>query len=156
VQRGSTVTYWVSSGPGKVEVPDLSGMSAADAAEALDQVGLEVGATTQDYSDTIPAGAVIGQDPPAGREVERGTEVDLVLSMGASPTPTPTPTLTQVPPVMSMLEGDAVAALEAAGFAVVVQYAPGPQAAGTVIDQDPPGESEAEVGSTVTITVDED
>jgi serine/threonine-protein kinase len=156
VQRGGTVTYWVSSGPGKVEVPDLTGMSAADAAAALDRLGLEVGATTQDYSDTIPAGAVIGQDPPAGSEVAKGSAVDLVLSSGASPTPTPTPTLTQVPPVMSMLEGDAVAALEAAGFAVVVQYAPGPQDAGTVIDQDPPGESEAEVGSTVTITVDDD
>ncbi len=135
VKRGSTVTYWVSSGPGKVEVPDLSGMSADDAEATLEEYGLVIGATSEASSETIPVGSVISQDPVAGTEVAKGTAVDIVISTGpstASPTPTVTPTsaLVQVPSVLSMLEGDAVALLEGDGFAVVVTYVSGPQAAG--------------------------
>jgi serine/threonine-protein kinase len=159
VARGDTVTYWVSSGPGKVEVPDVTGMSAADAAALLEDSGLDVGNTTEEPSETFSAGAVISQDPPAGRMVARGTAVDLVISTGSpSPTtsPSPSPTLVEVPPVLSMMEADATSTLEAAGFVVAVNYVTGAQPAGTVVDQDPAAGSQAEAGSTVTITVDQD
>ena len=65
-----------------------------------------------------------------------------------------TPPLTAVPSVVGMAEADAVAALEAAGFVAAVNRASDPAVAvGTVVSQDPAGGGEAELGSTVSITV---
>jgi membrane peptidoglycan carboxypeptidase len=65
-----------------------------------------------------------------------------------------TPPLTVVPSVVGTPEADAVAALEAAGFVAAVNRANDPEIApGTVISQAPAGGGEAEMGSTVAITV---
>ena len=65
-----------------------------------------------------------------------------------------TPPLTIVPSVVGQPEADAVAALQAAGFVAAVNRANDPDVApGNVISQDPAGGAEAEMGSTVTITV---
>jgi hypothetical protein len=41
-----------------------------------------VGTTSGNYSDTVPAGYVISQNPTAGTEVPAGAAVDLVISLG--------------------------------------------------------------------------
>ena len=65
-----------------------------------------------------------------------------------------TPPLAVIPSVVGMAEADAVAALEAAGFAVAASLVNDPDVApGIVVSQDPPGGGEAEMGSTVTIAV---
>lgn len=65
-----------------VTVPDLSGMSQADATSRLRGAGLEVGSVSDDYSDSVQAGCVISQSVSAGRSVAQGTSVDLVISKG--------------------------------------------------------------------------
>ncbi len=90
------------TGETTVEVPDVVGMSASDAASELNSAGLSVGSIGYYlYSDTVPDGHVISQSPGAGTEVDPGTEVDLVISMGPEPEdvpPVPVPPV-PVPPV---------------------------------------------------------
>jgi serine/threonine-protein kinase len=149
--RGETVTYWVSSGAPQVEVPDVTGMSRADAIAALVALGLELGTVTTEPSTTYDIDQVIRQDPAEGEKVDEGTAVDLVVSSG-SPSPSPTAgTLVEVPDVFSMDEATATATLAAAGFTVAVKEKSSPEPAGTVIDQDPAAGTMAAEGSTVTI-----
>ncbi len=155
VERGSTVTYWVSSGVAQVEVPNVVGMSSSDAEAALQQAGLTLGSATQQTSTSAPAGVVIGQDPGAGEKVDKGSAVNIVISSG-SPTPTPTVTMIAVPGVLGSDEATATAILQAAGFVVDPVYQPGPEPAGTVVAQSPAGGALREQGDTVTITVDND
>ena len=153
VERGSTVTYWVSSGEPKVVVPELIGMTQADAVAALTEAGLAIGEVTTQASADIDAGRVMAQDPPADTKVERGARVDIVLSTGPEPTPTPTATLVQVPSVYGMDLTTATERLESAGFVVDVRVEASSQPEGTVIAQDPEAETLADWGATVTVTV---
>lgn len=65
-----------------------------------------------------------------------------------------TPPVAAVPSVVGMAEADAVAALEAAGFSVAASRVNDPAVEpGVVVGQDPAGGGEAELGSTVSISV---
>jgi len=77
VAEGSTVTIVVSTGPAKVNVPNLVGKSKEEAESILAGLGLE-----PDVSYTVdPAhvGKVVDQNPPAGTEVEEGSQVEIVV-----------------------------------------------------------------------------
>ena len=72
-----------------VSVPDLgfqggSWQSLEDAEAALTAAGLTVGSITQQWSDIVPAGMVISQDPAPGGNLPPGTAVNLVVSLGAA------------------------------------------------------------------------
>jgi serine/threonine-protein kinase len=157
LQRGATVTYWVSSGQPQVKVPDLSGLDQTQATAALQAVGLLLGtpvATTT--SDTVPVGDVVSQTPAAFTPVPKGTAVTITISTG---TPTPTsspsgsPTPTTVPSVVTMPQTQAEVLLQNDGFVVRVKYGTSSLGSGYVYDQDPTGDSTAPGGSVVTIWV---
>ena len=84
VLSGSTVHLVVSKGAG-VNVPDVNGMPQAEAQTAITAAGLVVGALTEAYSDTVAAGNITSQNPPAGEKVLPGSTVNLVVSKGAAP-----------------------------------------------------------------------
>ncbi len=69
-----------------VRVPRL--VYAATAESDLAAVGLKLGRQDEALSDTAPAGVVTEQDPAEGTEVEEGTAVDIVVSMGPWQAPT--------------------------------------------------------------------
>ncbi|MGK2930129.1 MAG: PASTA domain-containing protein, partial [Acidimicrobiales bacterium] len=77
VPRGSEITVAVSKGPDVVGVPDLSGLTLAEAEGALEAQGLALG---QDCCNS--RGRVITSQPASGDQVRRGTEVDVFLSRG--------------------------------------------------------------------------
>ncbi|BAK44830.1 PASTA domain-containing protein [Eggerthella sp. YY7918] len=68
--------------PALVIVPDLTGLTEADALAALGAVGLKGVAGKAEYSDTVAAGHVIRQDVAAGTEVSKDTAITYVLSLG--------------------------------------------------------------------------
>jgi PASTA domain len=80
VRRGSRIALAVGGGPRTVEAPHLVGLRPAKAEERLKEAGLELGERRETPSVGVPAGEVIAQDPPAGEETKRGTEVDLTVS----------------------------------------------------------------------------
>jgi CubicO group peptidase (beta-lactamase class C family) len=91
-------------------VPNLSGRHENEAVTDLLAAGLVTGAVSRVAHADIPADHVIAQDPAAGMEVPGGTEVALVVSLGAAPV--------LVPDVVGQLLEDAAATLQASGLSV--------------------------------------
>jgi serine/threonine-protein kinase len=156
LDRGDTVTYWVSRGKPQAEVPDVTGMPQADAEAALADAGLEV-VVSQEQSTTVPAGAVIRQDPPAGEQVDKGSTVTIVVSTGSpSPTPTPSPTASdvQVPNVYGMQSAVAERELTALGLVAAFRQKPDTgQPSGTVVNVRPDSGTMVPAGSTVLLVI---
>ena len=82
VAPGSPVDPVISLGPAPVTVPDVVGLSGAQAQTDIEAAGLTVGDVTEQYSDSVPADNVISQDPAAGSSVAPGSPVNLVVSLG--------------------------------------------------------------------------
>ena len=82
VRRGSRIALAVGGGPQTVEAPHLVGLTPAKAEKKLKEAGLKFGERKEAPSEGVPAGEVATQDPPAGEETKRGTEVDLTVSSG--------------------------------------------------------------------------
>jgi hypothetical protein len=82
VPQGSSVDLVVSSGPPMTTVPNVVGMTQANAQSVITGAKLIVGAITQANNDTMPAGSVISQNPAAGAAVPVGLSVSLVISLG--------------------------------------------------------------------------
>jgi serine/threonine-protein kinase len=91
LQPGEQVRVWVSSGNEQVPVPNLIGQTRAEANSTLTAAGLVLGAVGEETSDR-PAGTVISTQPSAGVEVDKGSQVNIVLSLGPTPSPSPSPT----------------------------------------------------------------
>lgn len=75
----------VSKGAEKKTIPDVIGLSRADAENAIVGAGLSVSGVETEYSDSVAQGAVISQSPAGGKKVAAGTGVSLVVSDGKKP-----------------------------------------------------------------------
>ncbi|WP_247828753.1 Stk1 family PASTA domain-containing Ser/Thr kinase [Arthrobacter antioxidans] len=147
VRRFQRVDLLVSRGPELFAVPELGGRSQAEATAELEAAGLAVGALDEEYSESVPAGGILRQDPAQGAELRRGSVVDLVVSLGPAPI--------AVPDVVGLAEQDAVDALEEAGLVPVVGEAreySRTVPAGAVAGQSPSG-TEVQRGTGVTLTL---
>ena len=82
-KKGDTVTLVVSQGKEAVTVPDVYNRTQEEATSMLTQAGLVVSSTTSENSDTVEAGKVISQSVAAGKYVEKGSGVTLVISLGS-------------------------------------------------------------------------
>jgi len=85
VEKGVPVDIVLSGGPepNVVTVPDLAGSTIPEAESRLAAAGLVKGNVTEESREGAGPGLVLGQAPPPGQEVQRGTPVDLVVSAGA-------------------------------------------------------------------------
>ena len=89
VREQGTVAVIISRGPERLMIPDVRGLSAADAAAEITGVGLAVGSSKETFDDTVAAGKVTQTDPKIGAEAKRDTVVNLIVSKGAKPVPLP-------------------------------------------------------------------
>ena len=80
-KKGTIVNLVISSGR-EVVVPVLKNMNLSQAEETLKDLGLKIGTTSTDYSNTVEKDLVIRQEPTAGSSVQSGSEVNLVISVG--------------------------------------------------------------------------
>jgi eukaryotic-like serine/threonine-protein kinase len=138
-----SVTLFVSTGPPTVEVPDVRGRTRDQAVAALTAANLV--AQVHDIPSNEPVNTVIAQDPPPGREVEEGTQVRINVSSG--------PQQVAVPAVVGQPFESARATLQAAGFRVEVRDVDSNQPRGTVIEQNPGGNTLAARRSLVVLSV---
>ncbi|HYY93624.1 MAG TPA: FG-GAP-like repeat-containing protein, partial [Pyrinomonadaceae bacterium] len=114
---------------GFASVPDLAGMTQANAASSLSSALLSVGNITQQYTNA-PAGTVLGQSPTAGTTLPQGESVDLTVSLGPAPV--------AVPNVVGNARTVALTTLSTSGFtATTTQVFSDAIPAGTVILQTP-------------------
>jgi serine/threonine-protein kinase len=80
VERGDTVTFWVSSGPPKVDVPDVVGLSQGDAQALLEDAGFVVSVDYVAGWGEFP-GDVVAQDPVAGTRGRAGDEIVIQVAI---------------------------------------------------------------------------
>ena len=71
--------------PAVVLVPNVVGQTQSTAQSMITSALLVVGTITQAYSDTVPAGRVISQNPVGGSTAVVGSAVDLTISQGPAP-----------------------------------------------------------------------
>jgi serine/threonine-protein kinase len=77
---GAPVTIVVSRGAPTIPVPDLLGMSQADARTRLEVDGLALGTVTRRRTSDANPGTVVGQKPAAATLAAPGTVVDIVVA----------------------------------------------------------------------------
>jgi eukaryotic-like serine/threonine-protein kinase len=146
VDKDSSITLTVSTGPSKVTVPgNLEGLNESDATKLLQAAGLTV-TSEQQQSDTMGAGNVIGTNPPAGTEVPKNSPVTLLVSSGPATVP--------IPNVKGQTQAAARRALTNAGFAVsdVQTQASTDVATGRAIGTTPSGSAPRGAGLTLLVS----
>jgi beta-lactam-binding protein with PASTA domain len=147
VVPGTTVLVTVSAGPAPRVVPELTGLSLADATAALQTLGLTIAQAPDGFDPVVPVGAVAQQDPAPGTEVVKGSTVTIVISKG--------PELVAMPGLAGLDLAGVTAAFEAAGL-VLGDVAGDP--AGTIVearlgDTVLAGGEQVPKGSTINITL---
>ena len=141
-KAGDTITYYLSSGPNEVEVPNVSGYSENNAKSALKSAGFTNVSVVYENSDTVTSGLVVRTDPSAGTKTAANQTITVTVSSG------PSDKLVDVPYVVGESYSDARYELASAGFNVTL--ADGCSASGTVTYQSVT--SKAEKGSTIVLT----
>ena len=96
----------------------------------------------EEFSDSVPEGGVISQDPTTGT-LFRGDTVDFVVSKG--------PELVEVPGTKAMGVEAATELLEGLGFVVVTERSDTYLGLGFVLDSDPGSGEDVAKGSTITL-----
>jgi serine/threonine-protein kinase len=142
LSKGQSVDLTVSLGVQMIVVPDLVGLTQAEAKKVLAAAHLKVGQVVPQNSDQ-PPGQVLAADPPPGQQVPINTAVTLTVSNGR----------VQVPKVVGMTVDQATQTLQAAGFQVKLNPDTSPGSA-HVVSQDPAAGSYAQYGSDVTLQTD--
>ena len=141
-KAGDTITYYLSSGPNEVEVPNVSGYSENNAKSALKSAGFTNVSVVYENSDTVTSGLVVRTDPSAGTKTAANQTITVTVSSG------PSDKRVDVPYVVGESYSDARYELASAGFNVTL--ADGCSANGTVTYQSVT--SKAEKGSTIVLT----
>ncbi|PIE70370.1 MAG: hypothetical protein CSA22_08465 [Deltaproteobacteria bacterium] len=149
VKSGRHVRINISAGVRRLQLPDFSGMPVARARALLAQIEMTPGPVSKTAHDQIPAGSVIAQIPLAGRAVDRGDSVGLLVSTG------PVLQRFRMPDIQGMTVDAAGLRLERAGFQVGRLTADEDRSRphNTVLKQDPPPGYPVEKGAAVALVV---
>ncbi|WP_063044147.1 Stk1 family PASTA domain-containing Ser/Thr kinase [Nocardia pseudovaccinii] len=147
VDKGSTITVQVSSGPAQVQIPRLDGMTQEQAEQQLNASGLRMDPNVQRKpSSAQETDKVIGTDPSAGSRVDVDRAIVVILGSG--------PEQIRVPNVVgqdiSVAQPNLV---DSAGFKINIQEVPSSKPKGEVLSTNPAGGASADKGSTVTVQV---
>jgi serine/threonine-protein kinase len=145
IDKGSTVTLVISTGPQGVTVPSVVGQSQDSASAQLANVGLKVSIVSQDSTQT--PGTVLSQDPAAGSQAARGSTVTITVARQ--------PQQVTVPNTVGQDQSAALTALADAGLTPIVggtQPVTTQAEDGKVVAQTPSG-GKVKRGTKVTITV---
>ena len=66
----------------EVTIPDLAGLTVAEASEAALKTGVDLNIENKFYSTTVPVGRILSQAPAAGSRVRHGWQVRVTESLG--------------------------------------------------------------------------
>lgn len=148
VKTETTIKVTVSAGSEEenakdVDVPDVTGKTAEAAMATLEDKNLTVSREFE-FSNDVPSGQVIRQDPKAGKTVKEGTKVTIYVSQGTESI--------KVTDVRGKSEADAKAALSDFDVTTTTEHSD-TVAEGNVISQSISGGQYAEKGASITIVV---
>lgn len=146
-KKGSKINLTVSQGKEQIDVPDVRGMSHAEASNAITQAGFAVGKISEQESDSVESGKVISTDPAGGSKANKGSTINIVISKGAESV--------SVPNLVGLSISEATSKAQAAGFTI---YQSGSDyssqyAEGLVMSQSPTSGQKASKGSAIAYVV---
>ncbi|MER6915212.1 Stk1 family PASTA domain-containing Ser/Thr kinase [Streptomyces sp. NPDC000594] len=143
IAKGETITYVLSEGAPKVEVPDVTEKSLENARDQLTRKGFKVKVEESESASEDP-GTVLDQEPSGASMAEKNSTVTLTVAKQAMKT---------VPPVEGNQLAGAQTQLQVMNFQVKVEYIDSDQPKDQVIEQNPKGGTQAAENSTVTLKV---
>ncbi len=94
--------------PKLVRVPNLVNLSARDAAQRLESMGLKMRTSKKEANERVPEGAIIASNPKADQEVREHSHVSVVVSAGSKFVETPDLRGKKVDDAKSLLESMAL------------------------------------------------
>lgn len=150
VKKGSTVQVVLSAGQVILKVPDVINMTLESAETLLANNNFIKGTVTEEYSDTVPQGQIISQEPLALTEMPKGSPVNILISKG------PEIQISKVPSLLSLSETEAKNILESVKLVLgtVTKLPTGDKKLdGTIKSQEIPENTEVKQGSKVNVTV---
>ncbi|WP_345581687.1 Stk1 family PASTA domain-containing Ser/Thr kinase [Streptomyces prasinosporus] len=145
VKKDSTVNLVVSTGAPKVEVPDVKGLTFADAEETLKDKGFEVEKEVQESTETPDT--VLAQNPSGGTSREKGSTITLTVARETAQV--------TVPNLLGKTPDEAKALLESKGLVLGSQTEEEStaQAEGKVFEQSFAPGTDVDRGSTVAVKI---
>ncbi len=149
VNKNTTITLSISSGPDSVAVPNVVGIDQVEASNSIESAGFTV-TVKHAYSDTVEAGYVISQSPAGSSAANPGSAVTITVSDGKEEAKSAT-----VPNVVGLTEAEAKSKLTELGITCNVSYQTSATNVkeGYVFGQSVKAGEKVAVGSTITITV---
>jgi len=143
VSPNSTVEVFVSSGPTAVAVPDLKGLTVAEATSQLSDSGLVIGTVKQVDDPNTDQGKIIDSNPGSGTSVAPGTKINVDVGTGK----------VAVPNVVGKSQSEAQSIIAAANLTVATSFQQTNNVPeGQVLSQSPRSGT-ADIGSTIKIVV---
>ena len=146
-KNGSEVRLFLSRGTDQLEIPNVTGITLAQAQRTLAEAGLAVGTVTAIHSDVHGREIIIAQDPPALTSAIRGASIRLLESLG------PREEMVTMPDVRGREMVTAINLLRELQVEVRVSFEQSVSTGGHVIAQDPSPGVQVKVGSQVMINV---
>jgi beta-lactam-binding protein with PASTA domain len=114
----------------EVEIPNVTGLTVAEASKTASALGLNLNLENHFYSTATPAGHVLSQYPAPGTKVRREWVLRITESIG--------PQIVSVPNVVGQTEREASVTIRRLSLELgTVAYIPAPGPAGVVLAQTP-------------------
>lgn len=139
------IVILVGSGPSARQVPDVAGQTVEQATQNLNTAGFTT-ILQADADGTLPAGQVVGTDPPAGASVASDAPINLKVSRGNQ---------LDMPDLRGQFYADALQQLQALGFTGAFLKGPDVEAGSDkrakVVAQDPAPKTGVNRDGTVTV-----
>ena len=148
VKKGRRVHLAISGGDEKAIMPNLTGKTVKEAELLLQNAGLKLGMTEQEESEE-PQNVVISQQFPSDININKGTAVNVKISIG------PAPGMLRAPELIGKSLKDAQTVLESMGLTMgKVDYRFSPNLLpNTVIEQTPSVDTLLKTGSAIDLVV---
>ncbi len=147
IAKEQTVQLTVSKGPEFFSVPNMRDQTLEEVRASLDEIGLQLGQVTYEFSAKIKKNRTISATPGFGELAKPNSLVAIVLSKGPAPV--------AIPNLVGSTSEDAIAALSSIGFksVVVIKEFSSSVPTGVVISQVPDAATEHLPKTTITLMV---
>jgi len=146
VKKGKTIKLEIAYNDDSILITGIIGMTASEAEEKLKQNGFDVKVITT-YNKNEKTGYVFEVNPSENSYAEKGSLVTIYVASDENPN------AVTVPDVTGYSRDIAVQLLKSSNFNCTVTTTDSDKPEGTVVDQSPKANEEADAGSTVTIYV---
>ena len=148
ISLGGTIAYSKLTNPKEVLLPNLVGISEDDAKKQLEDLGLKLEVSSEEFNSDYAEGYIISQDPlySDNYNIKKGTTIKVVVSKGIEES--------TVPDLKGKSQEDAIKLLEDANLKYqIVEEESKKIEAGYVISQETDANKKVNAGDTVIIHV---